>query len=472
MTVPTGNQRQIRQGRGGQAGRPVQGLPNRRQIKQPKQKPPKRLQNNKTFFKFLMPKSSYLENIRVGEIDIPFLILILVLLVFGLIMMYSSSYAWAISEDLAPDYYFKRQLMMAGIGLASMIFLASPFFDYHIFKHPAITFGFFGVCIVLMLLLHLPQFSNDKAEAERWFQIGKFSFQPSELMKLAMIMLFAHMISSNHKNKDTFQYGILPYLAIIGGVAFLTMWQRHLSGTIIICCIGLAMMFIGGANLKYFIPLCITGGAGMVGLIYLLMQSDKFSYVSDRIIGWLYTFDNSYNVDTWQTRNSLIAIGSGGVFGLGLGNSRQKFLYLPESKNDFIFAIVCEELGFLGASVVLILFLMLIFRGFSISENAPDKYGMLLSSGLVIQIGVQALLNIAVVTNTIPNTGISLPFFSYGGSALVMQLAEMGIVLNVSRQSMPRKGKADSSNAAEEMELAQIQSAKNQLGVGKNGRRK
>ncbi|MCM1523117.1 MAG: FtsW/RodA/SpoVE family cell cycle protein [Ruminococcus sp.] len=435
--------------------------------KQPRPKKQKRLSNNKTMFKFLMPKSSYLENIRVGEIDIPFLILILVLLVFGLIMMYSSSYAWAISEDLSPDYYFKRQLMMAGIGMIAMIFLASPFFDYHIFKHPAITFGFFGLCVFLMLILHLPQFSSSQAEAERWLKIGSLSFQPSEPMKLAMILLFAHMMASNHRNKDTFRYGILPYISIIGGVAFLTMWQRHLSGTIIVCCIGLAMMFVGGANLKYFIPLCITGAASMAGLIYLLMQSDKFSYISDRIYGWLYTFDPDINVDTWQTRNSLIAIGSGGVFGLGLGNSRQKFLYLPESKNDFIFAIVCEELGFVGASVVLILFLMLIFKGFSIAENAPDKYGMLLASGLVIQIGVQALLNIAVVTNTIPNTGISLPFFSYGGSALVMQLAQMGIVLNVSRQSMPRKGRADSSNAAEEAELKQIQSAKNRLRTGK-----
>ena len=170
-------------------------------------------------------------------------------------------------------------------------------------------------------------------------------------------------------------------------------------------------------------------------------------------------------------RTSLIAIGSGNVFGLGLGNSRQKFLYLPESKNDFVFSIVCEELGFFGAAVVIILFLLLVFRGFSIAGNAPDKFGMLLASGLVIQIGLQAMLNIAVVTNTIPNTGISLPFFSYGGSALIMQLAQMGIVLNISRQSIPSKERPDADDAAAELERKQVAEAKKTLGANAKVRR-
>lgn len=429
-----------------------------------KQKPRKRLQNNKTWFKSLMPGASYLEDIRIGEIDIPFLILILVLLVFGLVMMYSASYAWAISDGLDPDYYFKRQLQMAGIGMAALIIVSSRIFDYHILKHPLVTFGFFIVCVILMIIVHIPGIGDEKADAARWIKVGEsFSFQPSELMKLALIMLFAHMMSSNHRNMNTFKYGIVPYVVILVGVAGLTLWQRHLSGTIIICAIAVLMMFIGGANLKYFIPMCIAGVTGMTAIVIGLYRTGKFDYISERIISWIDPFSPDYKTETWQTRNSLIAIGSGGFFGLGLGNSRQKFLYLPESKNDFVFAIVCEELGFLGATVVIILFLMLIFRGYAIAGNAPDKYGMLLSAGIVSQIGIQALLNIAVVTNTIPNTGISLPFFSYGGSALIMQIAQMGIVLNISRQSIPRKEKPDAENAADEAELKRIREAKETL---------
>ncbi len=408
----------------------------------------------------MMPKSSYLNDIRIGEIDIPFLMLILILLVFGLIMMYSASYAWAIHDGKEADFYFTRQLMMSGIGLAVMIFIASPLFDYHILKHPVVTFGIFGLCVAMMFAVLL--MGTTDGGATRWLKLGPIQFQPSEIMKLAVIMLFAHMISANHKNIQTFKYGIVPYVLILLFVAVLTLAQPHLSGTIIICTIAIVMMFVGGVNLKYFVPMCITGIVGLTAAAYIMYKFGDFEYINNRIQGWLYTFADENRDIAWQTRNSLIAIGSGGVFGLGLGNSRQKFLYLPESQNDFVFSIVCEELGFVGAAVVIILFLMLIFRGFSIAENAPDKYGMLLTTGLVIQIGIQALLNIAVVSNAIPNTGISLPFFSYGGTALIMQLAQMGIILNISRQSIPRKGKADT----DDKELHEIQEAKNRLGAG------
>jgi cell division protein FtsW len=214
------------------------------------------------------------------------------------------------------------------------------------------------------------------------------------------------------------------------------MQETHLSATIIIGLIGAVLMFVGGVKLKHFIPLAITGGLGLTGfLIYSYKVTD--SYFGDRIRAWLNPFDPTLLEElTWQISQSLIAIGSGGWFGLGLGNSRQKFLYLPESKNDFVFAIVCEELGFFGALVVIAIFLCFIARGFYIASHAPDKFGMLMAVGLTAQIGIQALLNIAVVTNTIPNTGISLPFFSYGGTALVMQLVQMGIILNISRQSI------------------------------------
>lgn len=422
---------------------------------------PKRLRNNKTWFKFLMPKNRYLEDIRFGEVDIPFLILVMVLLVFGLIMMYSASYAWAIHKGQTPDYYFKRQLMWSGLGLLVMFIIASPIFDYHILRHPLVTFGLFGVSTLLMILVIAGVSSITDGGATRWIEIGGVSFQPSELMKLAVIMLFASLISANYRKMQTIKGGIVPYISILVFVSALMIAQPHLSGTIIICAIGVSMMFIGGVKKRHFIPLLIIGVAGLTAIAYIMYKVGNFDYISKRVVSWLYTFEPEYKDIAWQTRNSLIAIGSGGVFGLGLGNSRQKFLYLPESQNDFVFSIICEELGFIGALVVIILFLMLIFRGFSIAENAPDKYGMLLASGLIIQIGIQAFLNIAVVSNTIPNTGISLPFFSYGGTALILQLAEMGIILNISRQSIPKKEKPDSDNAEERA----VQNAKNALGA-------
>ncbi len=429
------------------------------------------LPNNKAFFKGLMPKSEYLSKIRIGEIDIPFMIIILVLLVFGVIMMYSASYAWAIKDNVAPDYYFKHQLGMAVAGLVLMMVIASKRFDYHILRNPYINIGFFGLCVILMLVVHIPGVGLSTADANRWINLKVFSFQPSELMKLALIMLFANMMSTNHSKMNSLKYGIMPYMGILALVAGLTLLQRHLSATIIICAIAIAMMFLGGCNLRYFVPMCIAGLAAFALVVLILYQSGKFDYINERIISWLFTFEPENKQIAWQTRNSLIAIGSGNVFGLGLGNSRQKFLYLPESKNDFVFSIVCEELGFFGAAVVIILFLLLVFRGFSIAGNAPDKFGMLLASGLVIQIGLQAMLNIAVVTNTIPNTGISLPFFSYGGSALIMQLAQMGIVLNISRQSIPSKERPDADDAAAELERKQVAEAKKTLGANAKVRR-
>ena len=199
------------------------------------------------------------------------------------------------------------------------------------------------------------------------------------------------------------------------------------------------MLFIGGVKLRYF---GIAFGALASGVAYLVMFTKEFTYANDRIAAWLDPFSNASKeliADTWQTRQSLYAIGSGGLLGLGLGQSRQKYLYLPEPQNDFIFAIVCEELGFIGALIILLLFGMLVWRGVTISLKAKDKFGMLLGIGLVVQVGLQVILNIAVVTNTIPNTGISLPFFSYGGSSLVLLLAEMGIVLSISRTSSIEK---------------------------------
>lgn len=438
--------------------------------KEPKQK---RLANNKTIFKRFMPKNKYLEDIRIGEIDISFLILVLILLVFGMIMMYSASYAWAIHDNNPQDYYFKRQLFMAAIGLVAMAFLSSRFFDYHILRSTAISNTIFVICIVFMILVHTDLFGVTDSGASRWVKIAigsktLFTFQPSELMKLAVIIIFSARISAGHQRLKE-KGGLWQYVIILLIAAGFTVIQPHLSGTIIICAIAFTLLYVGGANIKSLITLALAGIVGLTLVAFILYKFADFSYIMNRIECWLHTFDEANRDIAWQTRNSLIAIGSGGVFGLGLGNSRQKFLYLPESQNDFVFAIVCEELGFVGAAVVIILFLMLIFRGFKIAENAPDKFGMLLVTGLITQIGIQALLNIAVVSNAIPNTGISLPFFSYGGTALIIQLCEMGLILNVSRQSMPDKEQPD---AAPTQQSREIEQAKKQLGENARSRQK
>lgn len=377
----------------------------------------------------------YTEKLSVGPIDYTFLLIVMILLVMGIIMMFSAGYAWAIAEGGTGTDYVQNQIIMAGIGLAGM-FLAS-FFDYHRFKNPLIAYGFFLFCVILLILCLGGPFADPHNNSYRWIKFpGIPAFQPSELMKLAIILLFAYIISANYSKMKYFKFGIVPFMAVLGVVIILMMQQPHLSGTIIICAIGLVMMFVGGSKFTHLLGVALVGAASLAIVVFYLAETRGFSYFEKRFVSWLDPFNAEAMDDTWQTRNSLIAIGSGGIFGLGLGNSRQKFLYLPEAKNDFVFAVVCEELGFVGAVMVIILFLLLVFRGMYIASKAPDKYGMMVALGLTVQIGMQALLNIAVVTNTIPNTGVSLPFFSYGGTALIMQLVQMGIVLNISRQSI------------------------------------
>ncbi len=378
----------------------------------------------------------YTEKIVSGPMDLPFFLIIMVLLVMGIIMMFSAGYAWAIAEGHEGTYYVKRQIGMAVVGLAGMFVVS--FLDYHFYRKPVIVFGLFAVAAVLLVLCRVGPFTDPHNNSYRWIKIGPLpSFQPSEIMKLAIILLFSYLISINYSKLKQFKYGIVPFAAFLAVVVGLMAIQPHFSGTIIICAIGIIMMFVGGSNVKHLVVLGLIGVAAIVLIMVLLIEFKGVTYIQTRMISWLDPFNEEASRDkTWQTRNSLIAIGSGGMFGLGLGNSRQKFLYLPESKNDFVFAVVCEELGFVGALMVIILFLLFIIRGFFIAAKAPDKFGMMLVLGLTVQIGLQALLNIAVVTNTIPNTGVSLPFFSYGGTALIMQLVQMGIILNVSRKSL------------------------------------
>ena len=370
---------------------------------------------------------------RYGYMDFSFLLIICTLLVIGILMMFSASYAWALEESGGESGtgYATKQMFMASVGVVAMIVIS--YIDYHKFFKPIASIGLYVLCVVLLLAVLLKGITE--GGATRWIVIGPLNFQPSELTKFGMIILFSYLIVKNYKNMDKFTVGILPFGFLLGIVVVLLLLQPHLSCTILICLVSACLMFVGGVRWKHIFILFIVAVCALLLGVYILSRGDDgFTYFATRIQSWLDPFSDEKG-KTWQTCQSLIAIGSGGVFGLGLGESRQKFLYLPETKNDFVFAIVCEELGFIGAVTIVLLFALLVIRGFYIASKAADKFGMLITIGVTVQVGIQAFFNIAVVSNLIPNTGISLPFFSYGGTALIMQLAEMGVVLNISRQA-------------------------------------
>ena len=358
-------------------------------------------------------------------IDLPFCIIILVLLTVGTIMMFSASYANAYYYQDDSYYYLERQLIFVIIGIAAMIFMS--FFNYN--KLHKIAPIILAVSyIALLIVLVLPGTNGVK----RWIPLGIFNIQPSEIAKLAIILFFAHWCSKYYNKIQLARYSVIPGLVIFGSTALLLFLEPHYSGIVIIGILTVLMLYIGGMKTKYL----AIGFALIVGVVALLAVTGGLSYAMSRLDGWgqalIYTDEDMWQT-TWQTRNSLYAIGSGGLWGLGLGQSRQKYLWLPEPQNDFIFAIVVEELGLVGALIILIIFALLIWRGVTLSLRAKDKFGKLLGIGLTSQIGIQVILNILVITDWLPNTGISLPFFSYGGSSLIMLLAQMGIVLSISR---------------------------------------
>ncbi len=375
---------------------------------------------------------------RTSDISLPFFAYVMILLVVGLVMMASASYAWAYNDFNDGLYFAKKQALYAGVGFVLMIVFMKM--DYHNFKKINIAVfrnfnvsGLFyiGVAVLLVLVLVMGNDEGGSMGAKRWIDIGPIGFQPSEVAKLALIIFFAYSMERDGKKMNTFATGIVKYALLLGLYVALIALEKHISGIILISTIAIAMVLCGGANLKQYLALGISAAAAAVG--YISWQAKvPGSYVEVRLKSWRDPFSDVLN-DTWQTANSLIAIGSGGLFGLGLGNSRQKYLYLPETKNDFVFPIVCEEVGFVGALAIIIVFFLLIIEGYSIAIRCKDRFGMLIAVGITTQIGIQTVLNLAVVSNLIPNTGISLPFFSYGGTALVMQLVEMGIMLNISQ---------------------------------------
>ena len=358
--------------------------------------------------------------------DLPFLILVLTLVAFGLVMLASASSAVALYRRGDAWAYLRPQLLYAALGLCGM-WLASRV-DYHIFHK--LAWPLLGLSLILLaVVLFMPEYNGCK----RWIVLpGLGTLQPSEIAKFSIVLVFSHIISLNHDRMKSFSTGVVPFALILGVVTVLMLLEPHLSGTLLILSIGAVLMFVGGTGLHWF---GLAGGLGAAAIAAAVIALPELvPYATDRLASWRDPFADPLG-EGHQTIQSLYAIASGGLAGLGLGNSRQKYLYVPEPQNDFIFSILCEELGFIGAALVVALFLLLLLRGMSIAVRARDKFGALLVVGFVVQVTLQAILNMAVVTNTIPNTGISLPFFSSGGTSLLMLLGEMGIVLSVSRQT-------------------------------------
>lgn len=369
-------------------------------------------------------KKSLRSSIKQNEkMDITFFFLVMGLLVTGLVMLFSASAPYA-SNYYSNSYHFiSRQLIFAVGGVVLMLFISK--IDYHVFRR--FVWVIVGISLaMLILVLVMP---STKDGFHRWLNLGFIQFQPSEVAKFALIVLLSFLISKNYNKMKEFKFQI-ALLGIIGLFCVLILAENHLSATILVFAIGFVLMFIGGMSWKLIVGM---GAIGVSGVI-LAIATGLISYASDRIKYWIDPWSSAQDKG-FQTIQSLLAIGSGGVMGRGIGQSNQKYLWLPEPQNDFIFSVVCEELGFIGAALIVIGFALLVWRGFTIALRAPDKFGMLMCIGLVFQVGLQTVLNILVVTNTIPNTGISLPFFSYGGTSLVMLLVQMGIVLSISRSS-------------------------------------
>ncbi len=358
-----------------------------------------------------------------GLLDLPFLILTVMLVIIGVIMLFSASYVSAYyREGGRPAYYFVRQGGFAVAGLLVMWFISR--LNYQLWR----ALGFPILLISIVFLMLVPLIGTSSGGARRWIGLGFVSFQPSEIAKVGVVLSFASMMTRWRDRMYDFRYGVAPYLVIMGVIAFLLYLEPHLSATLIIIMTGAVMMFLGGTDKKWLVGLALAGAALVA--VYLLTKG----YSGNRIRAWMHPEDLPRD-DGYQIIQSRYAIGSGGLTGLGFGKSRQKYLYLPEEHNDYIFAVVCEELGFIGAMVIVVLFLLLILRGYWISMHARDRFGALLVAGMVTLLGLQVFLNIGVVSNLLPSTGISLPFFSYGGTALLVNLAQMGMILSVSRQS-------------------------------------
>ena len=363
-----------------------------------------------------------------ANVDIPFLFLVLLLLAVGLIMLYSASYAQS-EYDTGYEIstkYLQKQAVCAGIGLAAMWFFS---------RIPTVlwyrwAWGLYGISIALLLsVLVIGQEVNG---AKRWINIAGLQFQPSEVAKFTMIVLFARLTRRFGQEAKTFRFGVLGFGMALMGILVPLALEKHLSAIMLMGMVAVVMMFVAGTRTRWL----LAGAAGAA--VFVVIYISFMGYAGDRVTAWLHPEQDPGDTG-YQILQSLYAIGSGGLFGLGFGKSRQKYLYLPFQYNDYIFAICCEELGLVGAMAIVALFAAAILRGYWIALHARDRFSTVLCAGLVTLIAVQTILNLCVVTNLLPSTGIALPFFSYGGTALAVNLGEMGIVLQISKQRNQRK---------------------------------
>ena len=389
------------------------------------------------------------DNISSGIVDRPMVVIIMLLIAFGSVMVFSASYAYAYSSTGDSAFYIKKQLFWVALGTVAMIIASYP--KVRIYK--LFTVPLFAVSMMLLLVVLV--FGMAAGVAQRWISIAGISFQPSELMKLALILLlgwygerFAKKVEDPITHKKSFLYSVIFPAAIIGMVCVFVLLENHLSGTIILFLIGVTCMWAIGADKKWFILLGAIGGTVVAAVLFIVWFKDASwnkiddlmpAYVVKRIDMWIRPENYTVLDDTWQTVQGTIAVGSGGFFGTGFGKSFQKHLFVSQPQNDFIFAIICEELGFVGAVALMLLYIAFIYRGLQIVKNASDAYSSIVAMGIVGHVGIQAFLNMMVVTAILPNTGISLPFISYGGSSLVMLMAEMGVLLGISRRAKLQK---------------------------------
>ena len=363
-----------------------------------------------------------------ANVDIPFLFLVLLLLTVGLVMLWSASYAQSEYDTgyATSTRYLQKQAVCAAMGLVAMYFFS---------RIPAVVWyrlawPLYGISIVLLLsVLVIGQEVNG---AKRWINIAGIQFQPSEIAKFTMIVLFARLTKVYGQDAKKFRYGVLGFGCALLGILVPLALEKHLSAIMLMGMVAVVMMFVAGTGKQW-----LLAGAG-AAVVFVIVYISFMGYAGDRVTAWLHPEQDPGDTG-YQILQSLYAIGSGGIFGLGFGKSRQKYLYLPFQYNDYIFAIVCEELGLVGALVIVALFSAMILRGYRIALGSRDRFSTVLASGLVTLIAVQTILNLCVVTNLLPSTGIALPFFSYGGTALAVNLGEMGIVLSISRYRDKRK---------------------------------
>lgn len=410
-------------------------VPERRPVKRPRRRPLSReeAQRRQEFRLRQQALEEEGKELARGPIDLPFCLLVLLMMSIGLVMLLSASFpsAYYNTKNNDPTYWFVRQGVFAVMGVAAMLFIGK--INYRRFRGLAKSLLYVSIFLLIFVAIPGNPVAVTVKGATRWIGVGElFSFQPSEIAKMAIVIYFSDSISKKKDLMRSFRYGVLPYAALLVVTAGLVAIEPHLSGALLILGMGAALMLVGGINWAW-----VLGALGAAaGMLYFALF--VVGYNTSRIQYWLNPWADMRDKG-YQLSQSLITIGSGGLLGVGLGKSRQKFLFLPEEHNDFIFAIICEELGLIGASVIMLLFAALILRGYWIALHARDRFGSLLVIGVTTLIAMQTFLNIGVVTGLLPTTGISLPFFSYGGTALSIQLAEMGVVLSVSRQMKPTK---------------------------------